>query len=345
MEETCQPAKKRARLEKMRGSSLNEILDLTPPIEEDDHIDKVDFNNVNKEISGSILISVDSLKSFVQNIMKRKDSDYFHLELEYSSTLESLEEYKQNSENARKKIAALEDELNEATIKMDEKDKEIEHLRENFNNFGNETKKLICDLQEKLDTSQKNVSEKEERFSKFELLLRESTNEIRNLQQKNQQANKENQLLKENLKEIFESEEKKNFFVLNNEDNNKLSYLLLEKEEELKILELNYQDAIKENDIKEHKIKELDEELLKKNLDIKRLKSRSEKIFGMLKEKDDATKKLKGEFRSHFEVLSRRLAVLEKQGPIVPPNITQILSTLKPIEPITKIKKTLKEST
>ena len=108
---------------------------------------------------------------------------------------------------------------------------------------------------------------------------------------------------------------------------------------------MNYQDAIKENDIKEHKIKELDEELLKKNLDIKRLKSRSEKIFGMLKEKDDATKKLKGEFRSHFEVLSRRLAVLEKQGPIVPPNITQILSTLKPIEPITKIKKTLKEST
>ena len=103
MEETHQPAKKRARLEKMSGNSLKEILDLTPPIDEDDLIEKVDSNNVEKEISGSILISVDTLKSFVQNIMMRKDSDYIHLELEYGSTLESLEEYKQISESARKK--------------------------------------------------------------------------------------------------------------------------------------------------------------------------------------------------------------------------------------------------
>ena len=336
MEETYQPAKKRARLE--IENSLKEILDMTPPIDEDDHIDKVDSNIDEKEISGSIMISVDTLKSFVQNIMTRKDSDYIHLELEYGSTLESLEEYKQNSESARKKIAALEEELNEATLKIDEKDKEIENLRENFHNFGNETKKIIYNLQEKLETHQKNMSEKEERFSKFDHLLKESTNEIRNLQQKNQQAFKENQLLKENLKENFKSEEKKNFFVLNNEDNNKLSNLLLEKEEELKTLELKHKDALKEIDIQEHKIKEFDEQILKKNLDIQRLKSRSEKIFGMLKEKDDATKILKGEFRSHFEVLSRRLAVLEKPGPMFTPSVTQILSTLKPIEPMSKLK-------
>ena len=339
MEETHQPAKKRARLEKISGNSLKEILDLTPPIDEDDLIEKVDSNNVEKEISGSILISVDTLKSFVQNIMMRKDSDYIHLELEYGSTLESLEEYKQISESARKKIAALEEELNEATIKMDEKDKENENLRENFHNFGNETKTIIYDLQDKLETNQKKMSEKEERFSKFELLLKESTNEIRNLQQKNQQVIKENQLLKENLKKNFKSEEKKNFFVLNNEDNNKLSNLLLEKEEELKTLKLNHKDALKELDIKEQKTKEMDEQLFKKNLDIQRLKSRSEKIFAMLKEKDDATKILKGEFRSHFEVLSKRLAIIEKQGPMFTPSLTKILSTLKPIEPISKLKK------
>ena len=212
-------------------------------------------------------------------------------------------------------------------------------------------------------------------MSKFELLLRESTNEIRNLHQKNQQINEENKLLKENLEEkevkisklgeslsksknelpkeivmkmtemekkieileFSKQEEKKNFFVLNNEDSNQLSFRLLEKDEELRNLELNQKDAIKEIEKKENKIKEMDEELLKKSLDIQRLKSRSEKIFNMLKEKDDATARLKETFRRHFVELSRRLAVLEKQGSVFDPKVTQILGSLKPVGPVGKL--------
>lgn len=373
MEDTyLPPPEKRARMENEGADSLREILDFySPPIdEEEDH-----FDDVNDENEMSILSSVDTIKGIVQDLMSRKDSDYIHLELEYGSTLESLEEYKQNSENAREKIAALEEELNEATMKLDEKDREIENAKEKFYNFGNETTKLIFDLQEQLKSSQTKLKEKEERLSKFELLLRESTNEIRNLHQKNQQINEENKLLKENLEEkevkisklceslsksknelpkeivmkmtemekkieileFSKQEEKKNFFVLNNEDSNQLSFRLLEKDEELRNLELNQKDAIKEIEKKENKIKEMDGELLKKSLDIQRLKSRSEKIFNMLKEKDDATARLKETFRRHFVELSRRLAVLEKQGSVFDPKVTQILGSLKPVGPVGKL--------
>ena len=392
MEDTNLPPEKRARLEFEGADSLREILDFySPPIDEDEehtndvndeeHTDDVNdedeeyTDDVNDEDEMSLLTTVDTLKGIVQDLMSRKDSDYIHLELEYDSTLESLEEYKQNSENAREKIAALEEELNEATMKLDGKDREIENAKEKFFNFGNETTKLIFDLQEKLKFSQEKLNEKEERLSKFELLLRESTNEIRNLHQKNQQANEENKLLKENLEEkevkisqlceslsksknelpkevvmkmsemekkieileFSKKEEKKNFFVLNNEDSNQLSFRLVEKEEELRNLELNNKDAVKEIENKENKIKKMDEELLKKNLDIQRLKSRSEKIFNMLKEKDDATSRLKENFRKHFVELSRRLAFLEKQRSVLDPNVTQILGSLKPIKPVSKL--------
>lgn len=370
MEDTYLPPEKRARLENEGADSLREILDFySPPIDEEEE----NFDEANDENEMSLLTSVDTIKGIVQDLMSRKDSDYIHLELEYGSTLESLEEYKQNSENAREKIAALEEELNEATMKLDEKDREIENAKEKFYNFGNETTKLIFDLQEQLKSSQTKLNEKEERLSKFELLLRESTNEMRNLHQKNQQANEENKQLKEILEEkevkisgLCESlsknelpreivmkmtemekkieilefgkkEEKKNFFVLNNEDSNQLSFRLLEKDEELRNLELNKKDAIKEIEKKENKIKEMDEELLKKSLDIQRLKSRSEKIFNMLKEKDDATAKLKETFRKHFVELSRRLAVLEKQRSGFDPEVTQILGSLKPVEAVGKL--------
>ena len=374
MEETYQPPEKRARIQETGAHPLKEILDFHFPPNEDEEsqTDGEDFDNDENETQESLLTTVDTLKNFVQNILTRKDSDYIHLELEYGSTLESLEEYKQNSENARKKIAALEEELNEATMKLDEKNREIEDAKEKFFNFGNETKELVFDLQAKLESSQKNLVEKEERLGQFELLLRESTNEIRNLHQKNKQAIEENKILKENLEvkevensklcervskstnelpkevvlkmcemekkiEILEKtkiEEKKNFFVLNNEDSNQLSVRLLEKEEELRNLELNYKDTINH---KEDKIKYLDEELSKKNLDIQRLKSRSEKIFHMLKEKDDATAHLKEEFRKHFLVLSQRLTIIQNRKPFFDPTVNHIISNLKPIEPLSKL--------
>ena len=346
MEETYLPPEKRARLENIGAHSFRDVL-LSPSIDEEDgHID--DENEM------SLLTAVDTLKSFVQQIMSRKESDYIHLELEYGSTLESLEEYKQNSENARKKIAALEEELNEATMKLDEKDSEIENAKEKLFNFGNETRELVL--------------KKEERLNNLELLLRESNNEIRNLDQKNKQLMEENKQLKEEKEEnevkisklreslskknelpkevvmkmsemekkILEygkNEEKKNFFVFHNEENNHLSFRLSEKEEELRNLELSNKDALNEIEKKDHKIKDMDEELLKKNLDIQRLKSRSEKMFNMLREKDNNTAKLKEDFRKHFVVLSQRVAVLEKQKPIFDTKVTQILSSLKPIEP------------
>ena len=151
MEDTYLPPEKRARLENEGADSLREILDFySPPIDEEED----DVDDVNDENEMSILSSVDTIKGIVQDLMSRKDSDYIHLELEYGSTLESLEEYKQNSENAREKIAALEEELNDATMKLDEKDREIENAKEKFYNFGNETTKLIFDLQEQLKSSQ-----------------------------------------------------------------------------------------------------------------------------------------------------------------------------------------------
>ena len=346
MEETYLPPEKRARLENIGAHSFRDVL-LSPSIDEEDgHID--DENEM------SLLTAVDTLKSFVQQIMSRKESDYIHLELEYGSTLESLEEYKQNSENARKKIAALEEELNEATMKLDEKDSEIENAKEKLFNFGNETRELVL--------------KKEERLKNLELLLRESNNEIRNLDQKNKQLMEENKQLKEEkeenevkisklreslskknelpkevvvkmsemekkILEFNKNEEKKNFFVFHNEEDNHLSFRLSEKEEELRNLELSNKDALNEIEKKDHKIKDMDEELLKKNLDIQRLKSRSEKMFNMLREKDNNTAKLKEDFRKHFVVLSQRVAVLEKQKPIFDTKVTQILSSLKPIEP------------
>ena len=352
MEGTYLPPEKRARLENIDAHSFRDVFHSPSMDEEDGHID--DDNDQNEM---SLLATVDSLKSFVQQIMSRKDSDYIHLELEYGSTLESLEEYKQNSENARKKIAALEEELNEATMKLDEKDSEIENAKEKLFNFGNETRELVL--------------KKEERINNLELLLRESNNEIRKLDQKNKQLIEENKMLKDEKEEkevkiskLYESlskknelpkevvvkmsemekkieileygrnEEKKNFFILNNEDNNQLSLRLLEKEEELRN---EKKDALNEMEKKDHKIKEMDEELLKKNLDIQRFKMRSDKMYKMLKEKDDNTAKLKEDFRKHFVVLSQRVAVLEKQKPMSNTKVTQILSSLKPIEPFSKL--------
>ena len=348
MAATSQPPKKRVRLE-------NESDVLT-------FYSGMDCMEDQSEVgmSFSVLKAFDKFKCRIQNVFTRKDNDYLHLELEYDSTLEALEEHKQNSEIARKKIATLENELNEAKLKLDEKDKEIENEKERLLNFGNETKELILNLQEQLESSEKRLSEKNDKLNKFEFLLRESTNELKNIHQKNQKVMEENKILKEKLekkeievnfmnekliqiendlpeevlKKMYEMAKKIESLEKNKKEVKKhFSVCLLKKEKELKKLQLNninaedvYRDSLAQIQQKENKINELDEQLLQKNLDIERLKSRSEKIFNMLKEKDDATAKLKVEFKRHFEELSRRLAVVKRQqSPVSSPMVNQTL--------------------
>ena len=328
MADKFQPPKKRAKLGK----------NLEVDRKKDQNEEKMSLIVLNNTFEG--------FKCMIQNVIARKDNDYLNLELQFDSTLDTLEQYKQNSENARKKIAALEEELNEALVKNEEKDKEIKKAEEKLINFGDEMQELHLELQTKFESSEKRLSEKNVELKKFELLLRKHSMDFDYLHQKNQQLLKENRMLTKKLEEKdvevdhlneklskSKNEEKKNYFVLNNEDNNDLAVCLLDKEDELKNLQLVYRDSLNQIEQKKHKMIELEEQLLQNNRNIKRLKTRDEKMFQKLKEKDEATTKLKAEFKKHFEELTRRLSMMHRQqSPVFSPMVNQILRSLKPVE-------------
>ena len=124
----------------------------------------------------NFLSQFESLGNIIKNVLRKKESDYYNLELEHDATLERLEQYEENSEEAKREIAKkrniisnLEAQLlikneklsaaeSEIQIKSD-KLKRAEKVLLEYVPIANNNKVKISELEKDLELTKKQLEE------------------------------------------------------------------------------------------------------------------------------------------------------------------------------------------
>ena len=108
--------------------------------EEDDLEDINTTEDMGNILKLSLQETLETLKSYMQSVIQKKDSDYFNLELQLEAELQEKENYKETAADAKKaiqkkvaQIAVLESEAEEKDHTISEHQKEIDKLKHELN--------------------------------------------------------------------------------------------------------------------------------------------------------------------------------------------------------------------
>ena len=303
----------------------------------------------------NFLSQFESLGNIIKNVLRKKESDYYNLELEHDATLERLEQYEENSEEAKREIAKkrniisnLEAQLLIKNEKLSAAESEIQIKSEKLKR----AEKVLLEANRKFKSLKNTIEDKDKEIQELrnELLTKsESENNQEHLEKMVEMQRtlilKENEIT--NLKSLNKAAEEKeknrgNFFVLNNEESNDLSRELEERKEELDRVNEENNDLVnllneKETEIKllDGKIKERDEEINQKCLQLEEKDKELSEKSTELKEKSSDVQRLN-------QLKEKMFTKLKDKGKEIEEKNSEIKETVKEKEKVMNWSKALK---
>jgi len=283
--------------------------------EADADIDGSDeVEDAEKMLKVNIVTEFDSLKALMTQHLRKKEFDYINLELEHDATLEKLEQYEENAEQAKK-------ELTKKRNIIDQLKSDNDILENQLKSFVTETERLKSDnriLVAKNERLKQDLKTKKESIDKAEPILTQYLKVMKDkddvIQQLRNERNQDSRLLKEirekdkqiaalknemgklmnenmqkdlkwekaqvtlkaSVSQIKNSEENKMELKNLNEKNSKLLSSLEEKEEVIRKLEIDLGKKSKNNSESILKMMELSQKLASKENEINNLKASAE---------------------------------------------------------------------